>query len=329
MTLNITNWAAAAEAVAASGQILLVTHVSPDGDAIGSLLGMANALRQQDKTVQTAVDGGVPDYLQFLPSADAVVAELTTGAWDLMISLDASDEPRTGQTGAYGRANSRAVINLDHHETNTLFGDIHLVRGSAVSATEVVYDWLLELGWQITPKVAIPLLTGLVTDTMGFRTSSVSAHTLGIAQALMQAGASLTEITARTLDSRPFNEVNLWKYALTSVELNDQVISAVITQDDLRSSAVVDVTDSGLVSFLVKVNEAMIAVVFKELRDARVEVSIRSKPGFDVGRIAFQLGGGGHKQASGATIDGPLSAAKARVLALLHDAARSGMLEIR
>src|SRR5690349_24391985 len=99
-------WAEATQAVADAETILLVTHVSPDGDAIGSMLGMANALRERGKNVETAVSGGVPDYLQFIAGADTVKNTLDTGDWSLMISLDASDEERTGQVGVYGRAHS-------------------------------------------------------------------------------------------------------------------------------------------------------------------------------------------------------------------------------
>jgi phosphoesterase RecJ-like protein len=279
--------------------------------------------------VDCAVDEGVPDFFKFLPGAQTVHPILTSGAWDVMISLDASDEVRTGLCGEYGRANSQRVINLDHHATNTYFGDLQLVLPTAVSATEVVYHWLRAVDFPLTRDVAVPLLTGLVTDTLGFRTSNVRPETLAIAQALMQAGASLTEITARTLDNRSILQVNLWKYALASVAMYDgAVVAAQITQDDLKRSGLLDVTDGGLVGFLAKVNEAMIAAVFKETPEGRVEISLRAKPGFDVSEVALSLGGGGHRQAAGATIDGPLESARARVIPLLQAASKKGKLEI-
>lgn len=325
---TLTNWNEAAAAVRGAQNILLVTHVSPDGDAIGSLLAMTNAVRAMGKTADAAVDGGVPEFLRFLPGAETVLSQLESGAWDLMISLDASDELRTGLVGAYGRANSAQVINLDHHATNTMFGNIHLVMPHAVSATEVVYDWLISMGVVIDRPVAMPLLTGLVTDTLGFRTSNVKARTLEIAQHLMQAGASLTEVTARTLDNRTFDGVTLWKHALTTVQLEQQVISAVVSQEALKQSGMNEPTDAGLVGFLVKVDEAMIAVVFKELADGRVEISLRAKPGYDVSQIAYSVGGGGHKQAAGATIPGPLPEAQARIMPLLFQAVNEGQLTI-
>ncbi|MCB9453399.1 MAG: bifunctional oligoribonuclease/PAP phosphatase NrnA [Anaerolineaceae bacterium] len=312
------NWPAATEAVQQATKILIVTHVSPDGDAIGSLLGLANALREMDKKVTTVVDGGVPDNLDFLPGAGGVQGKLKRGKWDLMISVDASDEPRTGLAGEYGRAHSPKVINLDHHPTNVWFGDIFIVVPTAVSATEIVYDWLVYMQHPISKRIAEPLLAGLVTDTLGFRTNNVTARTLEIAQALIKAGASLSDIVARALVSKPYNTIELWKQSLASVTMNETIISANVTQADLKQARIGEATDRGLVGLLVSVDEAKIAVVFKELADGRVELSMRSKPGYDVSGVALGLGGGGHKQAAGATIDGPLDAARERVLALLH-----------
>lgn len=327
-TINNIQWAEATQAVDAANSILIVTHISPDGDAIGSLLGLANALRERGKKIDTAVDDGVPYFLEFLPGSKTVQTELTGGQWDLMVSVDASDEARTGKVGAYGRANSGRVINLDHHPTNTYFGDIFLVKPDAVSATQIIFEWLTYMAQPISQATAAPLLTGLVTDTLGFRTSNVRSDTLLTATQLVEAGASLTEITARTLDSKPYSSILLWREALKSVALNGQVIEATVTQENLKKAHIFDVTDGGLVQLLIVVDEAMIAVVYKELTDGRVEISLRSKPGYDVASVAFRLGGGGHKQASGATIDGPLEAARARVMPMLQEAARAGKLVI-
>lgn len=327
--MTILNWTEATQAVDTAKSILLVTHFNPDGDAIGSLMGAAHALRERGCAVTTlAVDKGVPTYLRFIPGVEAVVPRLDSGEWELMISLDSSDEERTGDAGVYGRAHSQRVINVDHHPTNTKFGDIFLFRPDAVSTTQIVQEWLEQMGQPLTRNSAVPLLTGLVTDTQGFRTSNVRPETLGYAQKLMQAGASLTEVTARTLASTPYQNIQLWKYVLPSVELKDGVISAVVTQEDVRAAQLPDVTDGGLVEYLVTANEAMLSVVFKELPDGRIELGFRSKPGFNVAQVAFSLGGGGHTQASGATIAGPLEAARARVMPLLYAAREQGRLTI-
>lgn len=328
-SIKTTQWKEAAEAVESAQSILVVTHVSPDGDAIGSMLGLVNGLRSIGKVVDCAVDEGSPSMFNYLPGVEGVYPKLYKGEWDLMISSDASDEERTGLVGEYGRAHSKVVINLDHHATNTMFGDIHLVDSDAVSAAEVVFRWFETMNLELTREIAMPILTGMVTDTLGFRTSNVTADTLGIAQELMRAGASLTEVTARALDNKNFLTINLWKRALAKTELHaGGIISAEISQDDLRSAGLFDNGDQGLVGFLIKVDEAMISVVFKETPEGEVNISLRSKPGFDVSQVAFSLGGGGHKQASGATIKGTMEEVKARVMPLLREAAKAGKLII-
>jgi bifunctional oligoribonuclease and PAP phosphatase NrnA len=330
MTISTTtNWNEATAAVKGAEKIAVVSHVSPDGDAFGSALGIGNALRQMGKDVAVAVDGGILRFLKFLPGAETVQSKLDKGEFDVFISVDSSDEMRTGESGAYARAHSKTVINLDHHATNTMFGDIHLVDPQSVSATQVVYGWLATMDFDFTPEVATPLLVGLVTDTLGFRTSNVTAETLNIAQALMQAGASLTEVTERTLSNRSYLAVMLWKHVFESVKLHKGgVIVAQVTRDDLKRVGLSETTDAGLVSFLAEVDEAMISAVFKETAEGQIELGIRCKPGYDVSKVAFALGGGGHKQAAGATIDGPLVEAKKRVLPLLKAAAKEGSLVI-
>jgi phosphoesterase RecJ-like protein len=122
------------------------------------------------------------------------------------------------------------------------------------------------------------------------------------------------------LGSKSYRALELWKYGLSTVALHGQVIEATISQEALKAAGMDDVTDGGLVGLLVTVNEARIAVVFKELEDGRVEISLRSKPGYDVAEVAFAVGGGGHPQASGSTIDGPLESARSRILPLLQAA---------
>jgi phosphoesterase RecJ-like protein len=324
-----TQWTEAAQAVAAAARLVIVTHVQPDGDAIGTTLGLANALRAAGKQVDIAVDGGAPSYLRFIPGADTFNSSLDSGEWDIFISADSSDSERTGVSGAYARAHSAKEINLDHHITNTGFGDICLVVPEAVSAAEVAYDFLNVAGIAITPDSAKALLTGMVTDTIGFRTSNVVPRTLDIARDLMQRGASLTEITALTLDTRSFNSLLVWREALSGLMLEDGVIWTMVPFNVFRQLRVDPATELNLSGFLIKVDEARISAVFKERHDGRVECSFRAKLGYAIGEIALSLGGGGHTLASGATLDGPLEAAVARVLPLLKEAVRQGHLIVK
>lgn len=323
MTINKPQWDDAVQAIQSAQTILVVSHVSPDGDAIGSLLGMTTTLQSMGKTVVGALDDEIPDYLAFMPHSDTVVSELS-GDFDLLISVDASDEERSGKVGEYGRAHSKLVINLDHHPTNTGFGDIHLVVPTAVSACEIVFDLLGYMGHNISKDTAYVLLVGMVTDTLGFRIDATTPRTLEVAQALMQKGASLPQIIRRTLMNKSYTDVQLWKSAYSSVELDDQVIHATITLDDVKKAGLEKPSDAGLVGHLISVNEAVVSIVFKEQPDKQVEISFRSKKGYDVGSLALELGGGGHTQASGCTVDGTLDEVKKRVLPMAHNVVTEG-----
>ena len=318
------DFVAASAALKAAQSILIVTHIGPDGDAIGSLLGLGNALRADGRDVECAVDGGVPDFLQFLPGAQEVRPGLSEVNADLLITVDINHEDRGGCTGTAGFTHCDKVINLDHHISNPGFGDIRLIMPTAASSTEVVFYWLQELSLPLTLDVAQPLLTGLVTDTLGFRTSNVTPQTLRVALELVEAGVSLYDIMARTLESRPYRDLLLWRRGLQSLTMEDGVVSAQISAEDSALAGTGPGEDGGLVNQMRATNEARIAVVFRELEDGQVSLSIRSKPPYDVASVALELGGGGHAQAAGATIAGPLAAAQARVLPLLREAVNMG-----
>ncbi|MFN8378760.1 MAG: bifunctional oligoribonuclease/PAP phosphatase NrnA [Anaerolineae bacterium] len=317
------NWSEFGALLDGANRILLVTHIKPDGDAIGSLVALANMLRSRGKAPIPVVDGGMPEFLKFIPGSEQVVGQVPALEYEVMVSLDASDEERTGEAGKEGRGRSWKVLNVDHHPTNTGFGDMQLVDPVAVSTTEVLWDGFSALDWTIPESVAVPLLVGLVTDTIGFRTSNVTPHTLSIASSLTETGVSLYEIIQKTLITMPFSTVQMWRSALETVELKDRVISATLTLEGLRKAGLNQPSDSGgLIGFLMSVNEARVAAVFKEVTAASIEISLRSKPGYDVSGVAFELGGGGHKQASGATMTGTMDEVQQRVLPMLRRIAR-------
>ena len=200
MTMTDPQWQAAADAIEAASTILAVAHTAPDGDAIGSLLGLAESPALDGEKTSSPQWMGARRLISRLSRAvKTIAAAVSSGEFDLMIAVDSSDVERIGQAGAYGMAHSRNIINLDHHPTNTRFGDIHLIVPRAVAAAEVVFDFLHHLNCEISEDAAYALLTGLITDTRGFRISATSSRTLEIAQALMQKKAPLSRIMAHTL----------------------------------------------------------------------------------------------------------------------------------
>ncbi len=293
-------------------RILLITHVAPDGDAIGSLLGMGWLLGARAKDVTLACQDPVPGVYTTLPGSEQIVRE-GSGAYDLLLSLDCSDERRMGKVFEDSMA-GLPLINIDHHVTNTLFGTVNWVDPMSVATSQMVLELAQALGWELTPSVAVCLLTGLVTDTRSFRTSNVDARAMQAALRLMEAGASLSEITHQVLDQRPLDSVRLWGQAIAHLHLQDGLLWTEVTQDMRRQWAVGQNGDSGLANFLSGVREADVVVVFTERDDGTVDVGMRAVPGYDVSQVALKLGGGGHPQASGCTMKGDLSQIRQRVL---------------
>ncbi len=311
-----------------ASRVLIVAHINPDGDAIGSLLGLANAIRPMGKDVTCAVDGGVPAYLRFLPAQETVLPQLKTGDWDLVIFTDCGDQERGGAVGEWGAQHSTAIINIDHHPTNPRFGNVPIVLDTVASASEIVFMWWQFMGLPYGHEVAMPLLTGIVTDTQGFRTSATNAQTLETAMHLIQHGASLAEATARTLDTKSTQEFNLWKRILPNATIDGEVAIGVVLVEDVKAVGLSETTDADLVQLLVNIDEVRVAVVFKEREVGKISVSLRAKQGYNVAEVASKFGGGGHVQAAGVTMKGSLEEVRNLILPLLHEATQKGTLKI-
>jgi len=215
-------------------------------------------------------------------------------------------------------------VNLDHHPTNTLFGDANLVDPQTVASAEGVLDWLDYMQVPLDRTSATCPLTGLVTDTLCFRTDNVTPDTLGKAQRLMRLGAPLSEIVQRTVNRKTYAGLRLWQAVMPTIRLEDHVIWAVITQEMFRQSGFNGSDDDGLVSMLIQVEEAYISAVFREKPDGTIEIGFRAVPGFDTSAVAVSLGGGGHRLASGATVSEPLETLVPRVVEQLKAAVRAG-----
>jgi len=297
---------------------LLVTHIAPDGDAAGSLLGLGWALRGMGKEPVLTCQDPLPRRFDFLPGFDDVTGR-PAGRFDLLISLDCSDPGRMGQIGTYPGATGVPILNVDHHLTNLEFGTVNLVNVEAVSTTQVLYYLLRHTGALLDERIATCLLTGLVTDTRGFRTSNVTPDVLRVAVELMEAGAPLPVIARNGLDRRPLGALRLWGAAFSRLEVDDGVIWVSLPLSVQQAIGHDEGGDAGLASLLLSVEEARVAVVFTEQEDGQVEVGFRAVPGFDVAGIALALGGGGHALASGCRIPGPLEEAQQRVLTMLWE----------
>lgn len=301
---------------------LLVCHTSPDGDAVGSLAGLGLALRQMGREPTMACSDPIPKRFRYIPGAEAIVQEIST-TFDLVISLDSSDLKRIGEFPHMPALGNVPLLNVDHHVTNLNFGAVNLVDPHASSTAEIVWRLLDALSIRVNAEIATCLLTGIVTDTHGFRTSNVTVQLMEIALRLMKAGASLPTITHHSLNRRPTAAILLWRAALTQLQIEEGIAWTSIPLALRRQVGYAGNGDAGLVNFLVSADDANVAAVFVENEDGQVEVGLRAVPGFDVAQVALQFGGGGHALAAGCTIAGSLEEVQAQVLtALRADLAR-------
>lgn len=303
---------AIATAIGQAQRILLVSHVGPDGDAIGSLCGLGNLLKAQGKEVTLACADPVPESFRFLPGADEVVQQ-ASGSYDLVIGLDCSDRARLGDVVSE-RLSALPLINIDHHVTNGHFGSINWVDDSAVATAQMVLALAEALDWPVTGEVAICLLNGLVTDTRSFRTSNVDMAAMHAVLRLMEAGASLPEIARQALEQRPLASVRLWADAVGRLQVEDGILWTLVTREMRRRYGMEEDDFSGLANSLAGIREARVVVVFTERDNGLIDVSMRSAPGLNVAHAAQRLGGGGHPQAAGCTLEGEPSQIQERVL---------------
>ena len=304
--------------------ILCVSHVGPDGDAVGSLLGMGWMLKVLGRRPTLALQDRVPDNLTTLPGAESIVdADAVLDDYDLIICLDASSKDRMGEIYRPVNHDQIPLLVIDHHVTNTLFGDVNWVAPQCSATCQMLVYLADAMEIPLTGELTECLLTGLVTDTLCFRTSNTDADVLEAAMRLMRGGAKLADITAQTLNRRPLNQVKLWGTVLSDVQLAAGVIWATVSQQQFAAANYDSDNDLNLSSLLVSTIEADMSATFAEKRgddgEPVVECSFRAKPGFDVATLAFELGGGGHPPASGCTLQGSLQEVSQRVVGLLQN----------
>ncbi len=306
-----------AAALRRSRRILAFCHVNPDGDALGALLALGWFLADAETEVCLVCSDPVPDKLRFLPGAERILTTPPAGPWDVIVSLDSSDRVRLGPAFHAVENSGAPLVVIDHHITNPGFGDLNYVKPAAASTSEILVDLADVLGIPLAREAAVCLLTGILTDTLSFRTSNVTPHVLRVASRLMEAGADLHRLADLSLGRRPVSVMRLWGLALSQLQLRDGVLWTEVTREMRAAAGVPDEDDGGLVSYLINANEANIAVVFGEMDNGSIDLDLRARQPYEVASVALSLGGGGHPQASGCLLPGPLADAEARVMPLL------------
>ncbi len=302
----------------AASRILVASHIRPDGDAVGSLLGLGLALQAAGKDVQMVLSDKLPGGYRHLEGSQQVV-DKAQGVFDLTVAVDCSDLGRLGDalnlTDGNGVTNTLGVdINIDHHITNLKFGRFNLVESEAAATSEILARYITDFGLCLSQPVAEAFLTGMLTDTLGFRTSNMSPKVLRTAANLMELGANLPDLYRDALMSRSFQAARYWGAGLSRLEREGGLVWATLTLADRRAIGYPGRDDADLINVVSSIDDAEISMVFVEQNHDSVKVSWRAQAGYDVSQIAMRFGGGGHKVAAGAEIPGALSEVQEKVL---------------
>ena len=304
-------------------KILLTTHQSPDGDGLGSEIALAAYLKSMGKTPFILNPDPTPDRYRFLdPAGEVRVFEERDGAeivrsCDLIFMLDNSSLNRLGKMESAIRGSEAVRICIDHHDTTDGFWTVNLIDETACATGEIIFDLVTTLGGTLDLPASVAIYTALVTDTGHFRFSKTTARSHRIAAELLRAGVDPARVYQDVYEQHSEGFVRLMGMALAEcrVEPGGELAWIALTRKQILDCRAEEADTSEMVNQLFNIQGIRLCLLFKELPDGKIKVSLRSKGGIDVNLVASRYGGGGHQNASGAVLDGPLEEAIRRVVA--------------
>jgi len=308
-----------------SGRVLVVTHTSPDGDAIGSLTAMGIALSALGKKTTLYTESPIPAVYRFLPSVDRVVRQVDSESYDSAVVLDCSDLHRVGEVvSTINRI--PVVINIDHHVTNTGFGNFHLIDTSACACTEIVYRLIRQMDVSINKDIATSIYTGILTDTGSFRFSNTNKAAFAICEEMVALGVNPYKIAQHVYGTYSLGRLKLLNLALDSIEIsyNGKLSIMTLTQDMFNKTHTQPEDVDGLINYAKSIEDVKIAALIQEHHNSEGDsrpfnsyhVSLRSDGAVDVAEIASSFGGGGHSSAAGFNIESNLGDLKSKIFSL-------------
>ena len=328
MPMNAT-LADIAAALRGAHRIGCVSHIRPDGDALGSLLGFALSMKLAGKEVIPLSNDGVPWHLAFLPGAELVQkpdGNVITGL-DVAVSLDTATQDRMGQGAITAFSTTPVLINIDHHGSNPGYGTLNYIDTHAPAGGEIIFDLLHQTDFPIDDAVRRNLFAAISTDTGSFQYSSTTAHTHDVVAMMMRDGLDTAAMSKLLYDQNPMRRVELLRTLLNEMQFrsDNRVASWNYTQATKQRIGVLPGDTEGLIDHLRSIDTVISAVIFEEQKDGRIRVSARSKhDGVNVAQVCEKFGGGGHRLAAGATLDGPIeNAASLYLEALEHEVRRA------
>ncbi len=304
--------AAIKERLGEAKKILITSHIRPDGDAVGSLLGLGLALENAGKTVEMTLADGVSSNFRYLEGSDRVRKE-PGDDFDTFITVDCADFKRLGKPFQFLR---KPDINIDHHITNERFGKLNLIEGKAVATAAILTNYLPVWGCEITRPIATALLTGIITDTLGFRTSNMTPEALRQSADLMATGVDMSEVYMRGLVRRSFAAARYWGAGLSNLHSSHGIVWSALSLEDRKAVGYSGNDDADLINMISAIEDHKVGMIFVEQHDNHVKISWRAlEQGVDVSPVATHFGGGGHAAAAGANIPGSLNDIQSKVLA--------------
>jgi phosphoesterase RecJ-like protein len=293
------------DAIQARQRFVVSSHARPDGDSIGSQLAMAYALRALGKQVAVVnADAAPPPLMQFPGVSDITVAPAVDATYDAAIIMECSDLARTGVSGL----DRSFVINIDHHPGNTGYGQINWFDSTAAACGEMVFDVIGALGVPLSLDIATHIYLAILTDTGSFHYSSISARTFDICREALEAGVDPVLVARNVYDSNNMGRLKLFGAVLSAMQIDQTGRIAIVYLDHemAREAGGTYEDTEGLINLPLTVKEIQAVVFFKQIEGDEYRVSLRSKGDIDIGVVAKEFGGGGHKNASGCTVTGAI-----------------------
>lgn len=282
----------------------IVSHTSPDGDSMGSILSFYNILKEFKKNVDVFVDGQAPNKFNFLNGFNEIKQiENANIKYDCLIVLDCGDEERLGKCSDLLKK-TNCIVNIDHHITNTKFGNINIVDVLASSVGEILYGIYKHFNFNISKNTAECLYTSIASDTGGFKFSNTTSKTLKTVADLIDLGIDFTTIYNKLFDVKTLNGIKLTSLVTQTIQLHlgGKVATMYLTKDMLNESGATEDEAGELVNIARDIENVEIGILIKEIDEGVYKISLRSKDYFDVKDIALKYGGGGHIKAAGCTI---------------------------
>jgi phosphoesterase RecJ-like protein len=307
MTTTSPEIARIVEAIRTRQQFVLSSHARPDGDSIGSQLAMLYALREMGKSaIAVNADPAPPPIMQFPGVPGIVIAPSVDRVFDAAIIMECGDLARTG----VGGLDRSFVVNIDHHPGNTGYGAINWFDATAAACGEMVFDLIRALGVPLTREIATHVYLAILTDTGSFHYSSISPRTFDICKACLEAGVDPVLVARNVYDSNNMGRLKLFGAVLSAMQIDASGRIAIVYLDHEMARAAGGTYEDteGLINLPLTVKEIQAIVFFKQSEGEEYRVSMRSKGDIDIGVVAKEFGGGGHKNAAGCTVTGPIDA---------------------